>query len=321
MPVLYAEPKSQYMIRYLSVFLILISLTLSAQNDNYRSEEVKIGSLIEGTLMIPEVDDPSLVIMIAGSGPTDRNGNQAMQKNNSLRFLAEALYKENIATFRYDKRIIKIMKMGQIDETKIDFAHFVEDAREVLAHFRNDERFGKVVILGHSQGSLVGMIAAQDGADAYISIAGAGQAIDDVIVAQLAQQAPGLEENARQSFNDLRMNGVAQNYSPGLSSIFRPSIQPFILSWMKFEPQQELAKLNIPVLVINGDKDLQVLVSEAEMLAAAKSDAKLVIIENMNHIFKEIKGNDLENQKSYNEYNRPVMPELIEEITSFLSSE
>ena len=110
------------------------------------------------------------------------------------------------------------------------------------------------------------MIAAQDRADGFISIAGAGQQIDDVIVAQLEKQAPGLKENARQAFDDLRVNGVAINYSPGLASIFRSDIQPFIRSWMQFDPQTEIAKLSVPVLIINGDKDLQVQVSEGDLL-------------------------------------------------------
>jgi len=318
--VVYAKFQNMTMKNILYILLFFFFGKAIAQTDNFTSEEIKINELIEGTLLLPDTERPPLVILIAGSGPTDRNGNQAMQKNNSLKFLAEGLYKENIATFRYDKRILKIMKMGKIDETKIDFDHFVEDARDILNFFKNDNRFGNIILLGHSQGSLVGILAAIDGADGLISLAGAGQAIDDVIVAQLEKQAPGLKDNARQSFDDLRVNGVAQNYSPGLASIFRPSIQPFIFSWMKYDPAKEVAKLDIPVLIINGDKDLQVHVSEAEILHAAKPDSKLKIIENMNHIFKEIKGNDLENQKSYNEYNRPVMPQLIEAIRDFISS-
>ncbi|MCW8980193.1 MAG: alpha/beta hydrolase, partial [Altibacter sp.] len=118
--------------------------------------------------------------------------------------------------------------------------------------------------------------------------------------------------------DDLRVNGVATNYSPLLASIFRPAIQPFIFDWMQYDPQEEIAKLDIPVLIVNGDKDIQVQVSEAEKLHAAKPDAQLVILPKMNHIFKKIEGDDLENQKSYNEFNRPVMPELIEIVSNFV---
>ena len=241
-------------------------------------------------------------------------------KNNSLKFLAEALYKNEIASFRYDKRIVKIMKTGSIDEKKIRFDDFIEDAIAVTEYFKKDNRFGKLYIIGHSQGSLVGMIAAQNRADGFISIAGAGQEIDDVIVDQLAKQAPGLVDNARQSFDDLRVNGTAQNYSPGLASIFRPDIQPFIYSWMQYNPQVELSKLNIPILIINGDKDLQVQVSEAEALHKAKPGATYKVIPKMNHVLKSIDGNDLENSKSYNQYNLPISEELITIITQFIEA-
>ena len=289
-----------------------------AQNP-FISEEIAVTPLIEGTLLLPETSEKKpLVIIIAGSGPTDRNGNQNMMKNNSLKFLAEELYNKGIATYRYDKRILKIMKSGTIDEKKIKFDDFIDDAIAVTDYFQNDTRFKKIFILGHSQGSLVGMIAAKDKADGFISIAGAGQEIDDVIVDQLSKQAPGLVENARKSFDDLRVNGVAQNYSPGLASIFRPQIQPFIYNWMQYNPQEELDKLSIPVLIINGDKDLQVQVSEAEKLQAVKPDAMYKVIPKMNHVLKEIEGNDLENSKSYNQYNLPVSKELITTITQFI---
>ena len=289
--------------------------------ENFTSKDLKITPLVEGTLLMPETSEkPPLVIIIAGSGPTDRNGNQNMMKNNSLKFLAEALYENGIASFRYDKRIIKIMKMGAIDEKKIKFDDFIDDAITVTDHFIKDDSFASIYIIGHSQGSLVGVIAAQNRADGFISIAGAGQEIDDVIVDQLAKQAPGLVDNARQSFDDLRVNGTAQNYSPGLASIFRSDIQPFIYSWMQYNPQEELSKLNIPVLIINGDKDLQVQVSEAEALHKAKPGATYKIIPSMNHVLKKIEGNDLENGKSYNQYNLPISEELITVITQFIEA-
>ncbi|MDC7999760.1 alpha/beta hydrolase [Aequorivita todarodis] len=301
------------------IFLLFFGTVAAAQNEKYNSEDLSITPLIDGTLLVPEASGKlPLAIIIGGSGPTDRNGNQQMVVNNSLKFLAEGLYGNGIATFRYDKRIVKQMKLRSIDEKNIRFDDFIADAVAVLEYFKKDKRFSKIYIIGHSQGSLVGMMAAQDGADGFVSIAGAGQEIDDVIVDQLAKQAPGLADNARTSFDDLRANGVAYNYSPGLASIFRKEIQPFIFSWMQYDPKVEIAKLHIPVLIINGDRDIQVQVSEAELLKNAKPDAEYKIIPKMNHIFKEIEGNDLENSKSYNLYNLPVMPELIEAVSSFI---
>ncbi len=304
--------------KFILFFLLLFGIC-SAQEVIITSEEKSITPLIDGTLIIPETSVKlPLVIIIQGSGPIDRNGNQFMQKNNSLRFLSEGLYTNGIASFRYDKRIVKLLRRGTLIEKDIKFGDYIADAISVIDYFKEDERFSKIIIIGHSQGSLVGMIAAQGRADEFISLAGAGQEIDNVILDQLAIQIPGLKDNARQAFDDLRVNGVTINYSPGLASIFRPAIQQFLLEWMQYNPQVEIVKLDMPVLIINGDRDIQVEVSEAEKLKAAKPDAQYVIIPFMNHIFKKINGDDLVNSKSYNEYNRPVMPELIEIISGFI---
>lgn len=305
--------------KYIPLFLLFFFGIASSQNKNYNSEELSITPLIDGTLIVPETSEKlPLAILIAGSGPTDRNGNQQMMVNNSLRFLAEGLYDAGIASFRYDKRIVKQMKKGTLNEKEVRFGDFITDAVAVLEYFKKDKRFSEIYIIGHSQGSLVGMIGAQNGADGFVSIAGAGQQIDAVIVDQLTKQAPGLADNARSAFNELRANGVAYNYSPGLASIFRKAIQPFIYSWMQFDPKVEIAKLNIPVLIINGDKDIQVLVSEAELLKKSKPNAEYKIIHKMNHVLKIIEGNDLENSKSYNIYNLPVVPELIDIVSDFI---
>ncbi len=307
----------------LLLFFIALSTTLFAQDEAMpMQKDISVSPFIDGTILTPKTKTKSpLVILIAGSGPTDRNGNQQMMSNNHLKFVAEGLYKEGIATFRYDKRIIKQMKDRTINEESIRFDDFIKDARDIVAYFKRSDAFSKIIILGHSQGSTVGMIAAQEeGVNGYISVAGPGRSIDQVIVEQLSKQAPGLKENARNAFDELAANGSTQNYSEGLASIFRPSIQPFIRSWMQYDPVVEIKKLDIPVLLVAGDKDLQVLPSEGEVLKAAKPDATYTIIRNMNHILKELKTNDddLVNQKSYNEPKRPVIPALVEAITAFV---
>lgn len=105
-----------------------------------------------------------------------------------------------------------------------------------------------------------------------------------------------------------------------LASLFRESVQPCMISWIKYNPQDEIKKLKIPVLVINGTKDLQVSISEAELLKQAKPDAKMEIIENMNHLFKEIKGDEKENMATYTNPDLPVMKELISKINLFIKA-
>lgn len=300
--------------------LMFLSGVLLAQQPNKYSQDLRISPHVEGTLLKVKSEKVPLVILIGGSGPIDRDGNQLMTQSNSLKYLAEGLFKNEIASFRYDKRIVKMMKRGSVDERTISFDDFIEDARQVIDFFDDNPDFTKIVVCGHSQGSLVGMIAASDKADAFISLAGAGQPIDSVIVDQLAKQAPGLKENARASFRDLRETGKASNFSPGLSSIFRESLQPFLISWMKHDPGKIIAGLDMPVLIVNGDKDLQVQVSEAELLHAAKPGARLKIVRDMNHVLKRIEGDDIDNSKSYNEPGRPLHPDLVELLSSFIKS-
>lgn len=304
----------------LFALIILISTFGFAQNIEKDSKNISVSPFVDGTILTPKsAEKIPLAIIIGGSGPTDRNGNQQMMENNSLRYLAEGLYQKNIASFRYDKRIVKQMKERTINEESIRFDDFIKDANDVLAFFSKAETFSKIYIIGHSQGSLVGIMAAQNGADGFISIAGAGQSIDNVIVEQLSKQAPGLTENARTAFDEMKANGSTTNYSPGLSSIFRTALQPFIYSWMKFDPQEELSKLDIPVMIINGDNDIQVSVTEADLLHRAKPGSEFLIVPKMNHVLKEIEGNSLENQKSYNDYKMPIMPELTESISTFIT--
>lgn len=308
----------------MKIFLILLSsfFFATASSQSFTAQDLKVTPLINGTLLVPkDTSNPPLAILIAGSGPTDRNGNQMMMKNNSLKLLAESLSNADIATFRYDKRIVKLMQgKTNFSERDFKFDDFIEDATAVIDFFSKSNDFSNIYVIGHSQGSLVGMasISSRDDVSGYVSIAGAGQSIDNVIIDQLAKQAPALKENAIEAFKDIRLTGESLNYSPGLASIFRADIQPFIASWMQYDPQTLIAGIEIPILLINGTQDIQVDEEEAKLLQNAQKNASLLLIENMNHIFRTITVPGMDNQKSYNEPNRPISPELPEGIISFI---
>ena len=304
----------------INLFLI-ISAASFAQDSTAISEEIRVNQFVEGTLLKPtNIENPPLVIMIQGSGPTDRNGNQPFMKNDSFKKLANELAKEGIATFRYDKRISQMSQLN-LKEEEMRFDDFVTDAGSAIDYFEDSPNFSKTIILGHSQGSLVAMLAARGKADALISIAGAAEPIDSIIVQQITAQMPHLEESVKDTFKEIRENGSTANYNPLLQSIFRPSVQPFIASWMKYNPKEELSGLDIPVLIINGTNDLQVGPAEAEKLAAANPKAELVLLEGMNHIFRKIEGSELENSKSYNEPGLPLHPQLLPTIVSFVKKQ
>ena len=304
--------------KIIAFFLILWSLGIFAQDSLMVEQEISINKIIDGTLLLPKTNSSEhLAIIIAGSGPTDRDGNQNFMKSNSLKKLAQALTRNGIATFRYDKRTVKQIKQNKIDKNTM-FDDFITDAIAVLDYFKNQGTFKDITIIGHSQGSLIGMVAAQQGADKFVSLAGAGQTIDEIITFQVGKSAPGLVESTKKTFDVLKTGETTTDFNPMLASIFNIELQPFIISWMAYNPQDELKKLHIPVLLINGTKDLQVTVDEANLLKEAYPDATLKIIENMNHIMFVIEGDEMENIKSYNESSREISLEVVNSITNFI---
>ncbi len=307
--------------KHIFICIALISSLLSfSQVEPVIENEVSINKFIDGTLTSPSnTENPILVILIQGSGPTDRNGNGFMMKNDGSKLIAKALAENGIASYRFDKRIFKMNKF-KIREEELRFEDFVTDVNSILNYFEAQNKYDKIIIAGHSEGSLIGMLASIIKADAFISLAGAGSSIDQIIVDQLAKQSPELSENAKNAFLEIKEIGRTSNYNPLLQSIFKPSVQPFLKSWMKYNPTEEIAKLEVPVLIVNGSFDIQVDTTEAVLLAEANPKAELVILDKMNHVFRKIEGDNLENTKAYNEPNRPLHPELISTLVTFIRS-
>jgi len=305
----------------LFILLVLISVGASAQEKTFSTQEVSVNEFLDGTLYTPNIPEKTnLVILIAGSGPTNRNGNQVGMKNNSLRFLAQSLAENGISVYSYDKRLFSLLKSGDFDESKLLFDDFITDASDVVSYFRKENQYNKIIIVGHSEGSLIGMVAAKASkADGFVSIAGAGNPIDQVLEFQISQNAPFLLEQTKEVLQELKAGNMVEVKNAALLSLFRESVQPYMISWLTYNPQDEIKKLNIPVMIINGTADLQVTVSEAELLKKARPEAKYLIITDMNHVLKEVK-DDTENQQSYTNPDLPVAAELIQGISDFVNT-
>lgn len=299
-----------------SLVCLFMGMTIISEAQDYSSTDISINRYVDGTLLVPEsIDNPPLVIIIAGSGPTDRNGNQSFMKNDILKKLAERLSENGIATFRYDKRVVKQLKTRTFDKN-IRFDDFVTDAKSVVTYFKPS--YSSITIAGHSQGSLVGLLATEAGVDSFISLAGAGNPIDQIILEQITKTAPFFTEDTKRVLEILKSGKTTTEFPPALASIFSLDIQPFMSNWMQYNPQKRIESLEIPVLIINGTRDLQVSTTEAQLLKDHKTDAEIVIIENMNHLLFEINGDDLVNTKSYNELSYPIMPEVITAMVNFI---
>lgn len=306
---------------FISLF-IFISYVSVAQTANFTETEVDIPSVkvtVNGTLLMPiDVKKPKLVIFIPGSGPTDRNGNQGLLQTNATKFLAEALSDNKIATYRFDKNVIALVKLKDFKEEDVAFDDYIEETNQIIAYFKKDKKFSKIIIAGHSEGSLVGILVANQ-TNGFISLDGAGRPIDEILYEQINNQAPFLAAPTKIVLDSLKQGLLVKNVSPMLLSIFRPSVQPYLINWMRYNPQTEIKKLNLPILLINGTKDIQVPVTDAELLHQSNPISTLKIIENMNHIFKEIKGDIQENRQSYTNPNLPIMPNLVKIIVEFVN--
>jgi len=299
------------------ILLFFISLEAFSQEKNYDSLQVSIDPEVQGTLLSPKGENqPPLAILIAGSGPTDRDGNQALFKNNSLKYLAEGLAQKGIATFRYDKRVIAQINKATVQEEKMTFEDEVNDALLVVNHFK--DKYKKIILIGHSEGALIGLLVAQKVVvSKFVSISGAGNSSATLIEEQIGKNAPQLKEESQKIISQLRKGELVENISPYLAPVFRKSVQPYLISWFKYEPTKEITKLQIPILIVQGTNDLQVEDKEAQLLKEAQPKAQLLLIEGMNHVLKKVKTLE-ENQQSYLNPDLPISGELVEGIASFI---
>lgn len=306
-------------------FTVLFLASANAQTtkqDTFTETNVTLKINIDqlfGTLTVPDgMKKGPVALIIAGSGPTDRNGNNPMMKNNSLKLLAEALAKNGIASLRFDKRGIGESKKSAITESSLVFENYTEDAKSWINFLKQDKRFTQLTIIGHSEGSLIGMIASGK-ANKFVSIAGAGESADKLIKSQISSKSnKQLEDMTFPIIDSLKAGNKVNKVDPLLNSLFRASIQPYLISWFKYDPQSEIKKLNIPVLIIQGNNDLQVSVKDAEELSKAKTNSELVIVDKMNHIMKIIEGDKQANMESYSNENLPISETMVNKIVSFI---
>jgi len=278
---------------------------------------------LAGTLELPAgADKPRVALLIAGSGPTDRDGNSSMipGRNDSLKLLAAGLAEAGIATVRYDKRGIGGSHAAGSAESALRFEMFVDDAAAWIARLKADPRFASVAVIGHSEGSLIGMLAArQADAAAFVSIAGIADGASTLMRKQLeGKLPPELEKESERILVSLESGVVIDPVPPALATLFRPSVQPYLISWFKYVPAQRIAELTMPVLVVQGNTDIQVDVVQANRLHGARPGAKLAIIPGMNHVFKHVRAVPELQVASYGDPSLPVSPLLVKSIADFL---
>ncbi len=304
------------------LFFIIICNHIHAQV--ITEEEIQLYNdkvSLTGTLSYPEKDSIlPLAIFINGSGNVDRNGNQAglPLQSNYIKTLADSLNKNNIAFYRFDKRTANKANIPYINAT-ITFEDLIEDAKICISHFTGDTRFSSITIIGHSQGSLTGMLAINDSVTKFVSLAGASKTFGETLVSQINKQNTVLGAAAKAHLEELQKTDTIQEVNFMLQQIFNPVNYNFLKSYNAYNPVVEIKKITIPTLIINGEADLQITPEDAQNLHDANPNSQLVIIPEMNHVLKTVK-NLQENQLSYQSEAYPLSSELVSVLTKFIKN-
>ena len=276
---------------------------------------------IYGTLSIPKGDKKvPVVLVVAGSGPTDRDGNSHLGVNaDTYKMIADSLLKAGIACLRYDKRGVGESAPAMKKEEDLKFDDYINDAIGFIKMLKADTRFSKVFVLGHSEGSLVGMVAAsKEKVDGYISLAGAGERTDKVLKKQFYAQSKELGNKAALKFDSLLKGMLVSDADTALSGLFHSSVQPYLISWFRYDPQVEIKKVTEPVLIIHGTTDIQVGKENAEMLKKANPKATLKFITGMNHVLKQAPEERQGNIETYSKPSLPLCAGLSSTIVKFV---
>lgn len=320
------------------ILLAIAALAALATTASAAEREVVIPAgkgELHGTIQTPEgfTRGPA-VLLIAGSGPTDRNGDSTVPgvKPGSYKLLAQALEKAGIVTLRYDKRGVGASMSALLGasaptpanayaaEADLRFTDIANDAAAMSTRLAREPGVTCVVILGHSEGSLVGMLAAQQvPVCGYISVSGLGRTADHSLLEQLAASAPAPAMGQITAVVESLKAGKLVPDAP-FPALFRPSVQPYLISWFRLDPAVEITRVKAPVLILQGDNDFQVSVAEARALAAARPDAKLVIVPGMNHILKIAPTGRAANAATYADPALPLAPELVSAIAAFVKA-
>ena len=240
-----------------------------------------------------------VILIIPGSGPTDRDGNNPLGVTAAqYRLLAEALAAKGVSSVRIDKRGMFGSKDAVADANAVTIDDYATDAHNWVAAIRKRTHASCAWVLGHSEGALIALVAAQEpaGICGIILVSGAGRRLSDVIRAQLRANpanAP-LLDSAMGALDGLERGQHVDvaGMHPAIQKLFAPQVQGFLIDMFRRDPAKLAASLKVPLLIVQGERDLQVSVADAQALAAAQPKAKLVLIDKMNHVLKDVDSDD-----------------------------
>ncbi|MGE5803099.1 MAG: alpha/beta hydrolase family protein [Gemmatimonadota bacterium] len=315
----------------IALSVLLVAMTLPQADTTAPASAVESpytirssGFELGGTLTVPRgaTKPVPVVVIIAGSGPTDRNGNSQMGiRPNSYAQLAWGLAERGIASLRYDKRVLAATR-GTVDISKLTLEDFAADARAAAESLAQGGRFSRVLLLGHSEGSALALLAARGGPPVagVISVSGLGRPLPTVLREQLARQFDSTTLVRYDTAMAQYLRGeTPKDVPPPLTVLFVPINRTFMRSLMAFDPSGAVRAVRQPVLIVQGGRDLQVRVADAERLHEARPDATLVVVPLANHVLKEASDTTLAGQTgTYQDPAIPIMPDVVRGIADWI---
>ncbi|MBD5379815.1 MAG: alpha/beta fold hydrolase [Bacteroides sp.] len=320
----------------------------------YQTEEVVIknekgGSALAGTLTIPKNTDNStpIVIMVSGSGQQNRD--EEVFEHKPFAVIADYLARNGIASFRYDKRGVGKSTGDVLNATTADFAN---DAEAVMNWIRENKQFGKVGILGHSEGGLIAYMlgAKSKGSDFIVSIAGPAVQGKEIIAWQnkVALMNSGFSEPDAEKFrnaltkvfeyklknpdstsinqelidefySDSKINPLNAKLVASLKSVLTAKANNhWMMFFLGYNPDKDLRSLKIPAFIIYGEKDQQVPPElNYDLATKLAPKAKVIIYPGLNHLMQHAITGRVEEYKIIEE---TFAPEVLDDITSFIKS-
>lgn len=275
--------------------------------------------ILHGTLSKAKGRPDEVIVLIAGSGPTDRDCNSLVLSGRMDSFLqlSQALNREGYSVFRYDKRTAGESRESFGKQLMV-FDDFVQDAILVVEAMQNTG-YQKIHLVGHSQGALVAMRVAQEIPVASVThLCGPSDPIDQALMKQFKILPKELYEEAEQIFATVRSGEDLGNVSEELKPYFSDRTTPFLLNWMQYDPIQEAQAVDAPLLFIGGGEDTQVFEEDLAKFESQIEAASFHLIPNMNHVLKRVES-ERENGQSYQDPSYPLDPALADSIINFLA--
>ncbi len=310
----------------LAALAAAIALPCAAQTAT--STEVEIAGPLKATLVKPAgVARPPVVVILPGSGPTDRDGNNPYGvRGSTYRLLAEGLAEQGIASLRMDKRGMFANAAATADPNKVFIDDLAVDALAWAAKARAETGAPCAWLAGHSEGALVALVAGQksEGVCGLILLSGAGRTYTTILRAQLKANpanAPLLDQ-ALPALDALDAGKHVDTTAmhPALLSLFHPAVQDFLINATAKDPAKLIAAYRAPVLILQGATDLQITLEDAHLLKAAQPRAELVELEGVNHLLKAAPADRTANLATYGNPDLPLDSRIVPAIAAFIKA-